>query len=312
MKLSRWLLTLQIFAAVAAGVEIRNDIEFSRPSGHALTMDAHIPEGPGPFAAVILVHGGGWEAGDKRAAFIQPLFEPLDKSGLAWFSIDYRLAPKDPYPAAVLDVEEAIRYVKGHAREFRVDPARLALMGESAGGHLVALVATRSKAGTSVAAVVPFYGVFDFESLVESRGVARAFKNFLGISDLSEKSRAILREASASTFVKPGLPPFLLIHGTQDTAVPYGQSVKFCAQLKSAGVPCDFYTVDDGIHGVMNWEKKPAQHGYKKVMLDWLRKTLDVKPEGRTVRSIVWKIVPPAAHQDIRNLLARGDVDLQV
>lgn len=134
--LTRLLLTQVASALMMAGVEVRKDIEFSRPSGEALTMDAHIPEGRGPFAAVILVHGGGWEAGDKRGVFIQPLFEPLDASGLAWFSIDYRLAPKHPYPAALLDVEEAIRYVKSHAREFRVDPHRIALMGESAGGHL--------------------------------------------------------------------------------------------------------------------------------------------------------------------------------
>ena len=72
----------------------------------------------------------------------------------------------------------------------------------------------------------------------------------------------------------PGLPPFLLIHGTEDEAVPYDQSVKFAAQLKAAGVPCDFYTVQDGIHGVINWEKNPDQHAYKAILVDWLRKTL--------------------------------------
>jgi acetyl esterase/lipase len=110
----------------AAGIEVRNDIEFARPGGEPLLMDVHIPPGPGPHAAVILVHGGGWSAGSKQANFIQPLFGPLDESGLAWFSIDYRLAPKHPYPAAVRDVEESIRYIKAHAKEFRIDPKRLA------------------------------------------------------------------------------------------------------------------------------------------------------------------------------------------
>ena len=104
-------------------------------------MYGGIPEGSGPFAAVILVHGGGWSNGSKQAEFIKPLFPVLDGSGLAWFSIDYRPSPKYRHPAAAEDVEQAIRYVKNHAREFRVDPNRLALMGESAGGHLVALVA---------------------------------------------------------------------------------------------------------------------------------------------------------------------------
>ena len=100
---------------------------------------------------------------------------------------------------------------------------------------------------------------------------------FLGITDMSEKSRAVLREASAATYVKRGLPPFLLIHGTKDEAVPYDQSVKFNAQLKAAGVKTEFYTVENGIHGVINWEKHPEQHSYKPVMQQWLRKTLKVR-----------------------------------
>ena len=262
---------------LAAGVEVRNDIEFSRVAGEVLRMDAHIPQGPGPFAAVILVHGGGWSGGSKQAAFIKPLFPVLDGSGLAWFSIDYRLSPKYRHPAAAEDVEQAIRYVKTHAGEFRVDPNRLALMGESAGGHLAGLVGLHHKPDTGVAAVVPFYGAFDLEALLVAKGeVSRGYTNFLGVSDLSEKSRAVLREASAATYVKPGAPPFLLIHGTKDEAVPYDQSVRFAAQLKAAGVPCDFYTVQNGIHGVINWEKNPDQHAYKAVLVEWLRKTLKV------------------------------------
>lgn len=268
---------------LGAGMEVRNDIEYSRVSGEALTMDAHIPQGTGPFAGVILVHGGGWSAGDKQAAFVKPLFPVLDGSGLAWFSIDYRLSPKYRHPAAAEDVEQAVRYIKNHAREFRIDPNRLALMGESAGGHLVALVSVRHQPDTAVAAVVPFYGAFDLEALVASKGqVSRGFTDFLGISDLSDKSRAVLREASATTYVKRGLPAFLLIHGTADQAVPYDQSVQFCAKLKAAGNICDFYTVQDGIHGVINWEKNSSQHAYKAVVVDWLRKRLNVAPRSES------------------------------
>jgi alpha-L-fucosidase 2 len=264
--------------AFAAGIEVRNDVEFARPGGEPLLMDAHIPSGSGPHAAVILVHGGGWTTGTKQANFIKPLFEPLDQSGLAWFSIDYRLAPKHPYPAAVRDVEEAIRYIKAHAEEYRIDPKRIALMGESAGGHLVALVATRATPETRVAAVVPFYGAFDLEALLSGKKeVSKGWTAFFGITDLSDKARAVLREASAATYVKRDLPPFLLIHGTKDEAVPYDQSVKFDAQLKAAGVKTEFYTVENGIHGVINWEKNPEQHSYKQVMQQWLRKTLKVR-----------------------------------
>ena len=275
----RSILAVFLVSAYAspAGIEVRNDIEFARPGGEPLLMDVHIPQGRGPHAAVILVHGGGWTTGTKQANFIQPLFGPLDESGLVWFSIDYRLAPKHPYPAAVRDVEAAIRYIKAHAQEFRIDPKRIALMGESAGGHLVALVATRSTPKTKVAAVVPFYGAFDLEALqMAKKEVSKGMTGFLGITDLSEESRAVLREASAATYVKKGLPPFLLIHGTKDEAVPYDQSVKFNAQLKAVRVKTEFYTVENGIHGVINWEKNPEQHSYKPVMVNWLRKTLKV------------------------------------
>lgn len=263
--------------AFAAGVELKNDIVYSSVAGEALKLDAHIPSGPGPFAAVILVHGGGWTAGNKQASFIQPLFPVLDVSGLAWFSIDYRLSPRYQHPAAAEDVEQAIRYVKEHAREFRIDPNRIALMGESAGGHLVALVGLHHGLDTGVAAVVPFYGGLDLEALIVEKGsVGKGFANFLGVTDLSEKSRKIMREASGSNYVRPDAPPFLLIHGTKDEAVPYGQSVNFAAQLKAAGVPCDLFTVSEGIHGVINWEKHPGQHAYKPVLVQWLRRTLKV------------------------------------
>jgi acetyl esterase len=265
-----------LFASALSGaVEVRSDVEYKRASGEAIRLDAHIPEGVGPFAAVILVHGGGWTVGDKRVSFIKPLFPTLDDSGFAWFSIDYRLAPKHPYPAAVEDVQDAIAFVKAHARDFRIDPNRIALMGESAGGHLVALVGAHPRKGSEVAAVVPFYGAFDIPAMLKGQEkITGGFKDFFQLSEMNEQSRATLREASAATYVKRGMPPFLLIHGTADKAVPYDQSVKFCEQLKAAGNRCELYTVPNGIHGVMNWEKNPEQHAYKDVMVKWLRNNL--------------------------------------
>src|SRR5579872_3464638 len=104
--------------------ELRN-IEYSRAGGRALHLDAYMPDGPGPFPAAVIVHGGGWVAGDRRWN-VQPLFQPLLAAGLACFSISYRLAT-DPslFGVAIDDVAEAIRYVRAHALEFRVDPARI-------------------------------------------------------------------------------------------------------------------------------------------------------------------------------------------
>src|SRR4029453_16716146 len=110
MSFTMLLAAFALFASllVAGSYQVTSDIEFSAPGGESLKLDAHVPEGKGPFPAVILVHGGGGVAGHKTVSFVQPLFPVLDQTGMAWFTIDYRLAPKYPYPAARVDVENAV------------------------------------------------------------------------------------------------------------------------------------------------------------------------------------------------------------
>ncbi len=118
------MLFVTLCAAFAA--EEKNDIEFARPGGVPLTLDASIPDGKGPFATVVVVHGGGWQNGSKRS-YEKPLLPVLTQAGFAWFTINYRLAPQHKYPAAVEDVEAAVRWVKQHAKEYKVDDG-IALM----------------------------------------------------------------------------------------------------------------------------------------------------------------------------------------
>src|SRR4051812_50160059 len=118
-------------SAIFAGAADLKDIEYEKVEGIALTLDVHVPEGSGPFPAAILVHGGGWVAGDKQQ-YITYIFQPLSDAGFAWFSINYRLAPQFKFPADADDVESAIRFVKANAATYKVDPKRIALIGESA------------------------------------------------------------------------------------------------------------------------------------------------------------------------------------
>jgi alpha-L-fucosidase 2 len=259
--------------AVPPAVE-KNDIEFARPGGVALTLDASIPEGKGPFPAVIVVHGGGWENGTKRS-YEKPILPVLTDAGFAWFTINYRLAPQYKFPAAVEDVEAAIRWVKRHAKEYKVDPKRIALAGESAGGHLVAFVGVRPDKETRVAAVVDFYGPHDLAKRETDKGeVGKNMRQFLGVEKLDAAGIAKLKEASPITYVKPGLPPFLFIHGTKDAAVPYEQSPMMCDKLKAAGNRCEVFTVEGAPHGIGSWEKNPDWQGYKAKMAAWLKQTL--------------------------------------
>jgi acetyl esterase len=263
-----------LLLSMPAFAELRTDIEFASKGDVRLTLDAYVPEGAGPFPAVIVVHGGGFTRGDKQT-FVKPLFEPLSRGGFAWFTINYRLAPAYRFPAAVEDVESAVEYVKTHAKQYKADSNRIALVGESAGGHLVSFAGTRKKPNARVAAVVSFYGPHDLASRARSQRILTdSIKAFLGLSELNDESFELLRKASPITRVFKDMPPYLLIHGTKDDLVPYDQSVLMCEKMKQAGARCEIFTVEGGAHGVGSWERIPEFQAYKQKMVNWLHTTL--------------------------------------
>ena len=280
MKIPALLLSALILLPCGLQAEKRTDIEYGTAGGESLRLDANVPEGKGPFPAVILVHGGAWPGGDKSGGknrgLIAPMEEPLSRAGFAWFSINYRLAPANRYPACIEDVEAAIRWVKAHAGEFGIDTNRLALAGESAGAHLAALAAVRATPETRVQAVVAFYGPFDLSNgLTNNAPLATSLATLTGYTNYTTEATTVIRAASPINYVKPGLPPFLLVHGTGDTRVAYAHSLNFQARLKAAGVPCDLITIDHGDHGLSRWE--PLHPGFKTEVADWLKRALAAK-----------------------------------
>jgi acetyl esterase len=259
-------------AAGPAGAKLQTDIEFARINEVSLTLDVFVPEGRGPFPACILVHGGAFTKGDKQS-YIKPLFEPLSTAGFTWFTINYRLAPQHRWPACAEDVEAAIRWVKSHAAEYQVDVARIALIGESAGGHLVSYVGARAKDETRVAAVVPFYSPHDLEFQVRHRNaLGESMTALLGLTELNDETWKRLHEVSASSYVHKGLAPYLLIHGDKDQTVLYEQSVRFQQQMKASGNRCDLITISGGGHGMGGWDKLNSD--YKEQLIAWLKATL--------------------------------------
>jgi len=278
MKSLAFALCLSLIFSAAVHADLITDVEYGRAAGVSLRLDAYVPDGAGPFPAVILVHGGGWNSGDKsggaKRALIAPMEIPLANAGFAWFSIDYRLAPAHPYPAAIEDVETAIRWVKAHAAAYRVDPRRVAIAGESAGGHLVALAAVRADASTQVAAVVVFYGRFDMlsDARIGDGKLSGNLAQFVASDRLDARTTEVLRSASSFDKVRPGLPPFLLLHGTRDDHVPYQQSVAMRAKLLAAGVPCQLITIPEGPHGMIYWDKLAPD--YKAQVVSWLGQAL--------------------------------------
>lgn len=252
-----------------------------------LLLDAWIPPGEGPFPGVVLAHGGGWEAGDK-VTYLTPILEPLSRAGLAWFSIDYRLTPEVRHPQQLDDLRRAVRYVRHHAADFRVDPRRLAMLGESASGQMVAQLATGPCPGIAdapdpvdrepctVAAAVSFYGVYDFGPLVRDASPRSLLARLFGRTTLDEESRLLMRRYSPLYHAHRAMPPLLLIHGTNEML--WDQGVAFARKLEEVGADHELVRLDGAPHGMESWEGHPEWSGYKRKLVDWLEKRLAAGP----------------------------------
>ena len=246
---------------------LKKDIVFS--ARHNLKLDAYLPKSSRPLSAVIIAHGGGWEAGDK-VTYVTPLFEPLAKAGFAWFSIDYRLTPQVRNEDQLEDVREAIRFVRANAGKFNVDPNRVAILGESASGQLVAQLATEKIEG--IAAVVSFYGVYDFLPMATNFAPRSIPVRLFGVAELNEQSREVMKRFSPLYQVKAGMPPLLLIQGTADRL--HAQAVAFQKELDRVGAIYDAIDVADAPHGIENWEGHAEWLSYKTKLVDWLKAKL--------------------------------------
>lgn len=267
-----------LFAALAFGQSEdgwTNDIVYSDPM-LAQKLDVWSPPGKGPFPIAIIVHGGGWVGGDKRIEWVQPLFPLLQKANFTIFTINYRLTPVSPYPAMIQDLEAAIKWVRKNAKKHKGDKNRIALIGESAGGHMVAYVGAKGRGDTKVDAVVDFYGAHDLLRLAQERDggdMSKIARNLLQKA-VDNETEWRLREASPIEYVDKDMPPFLFIHGTGDTTVPFNQSTLMCDKMKAAGARCEVFPIEGAPHGMSNWEKNPAHQTYKPKIIEWLNATL--------------------------------------
>ena len=273
----RRLLATVAMAAVLPSAEATNlkNVAYGRAGDQVLRFDAQIPGGKGPHPAAILVHGGGWMRGD-RAWNVEPLFAPLAQEKIAWFSISYRLASDFlQIGSAVEDVHAAVAHVRLNAARYNIDPARIVLIGESAGAHLASLAALARP--QSVAAVVALYSPNDLELLAKtSPAVPAQVRQAVEGTIFAELLLGHLRSISPIHHVRRDAPPFLLIHGTDDPLVPFEQSMKMHERLRAAGADSELFAVKGGAHGIRFWDRSPGQSQYRREMLTWLRRKLAV------------------------------------
>ena len=225
-------------------------------------LDLIVPTSGGePFPVLVFVHGGGWEVGDKSSPVFAPFLPMTIARGFAVASINYRLSGEATFPAQILDVKAAVRWIRANAARYGLDPDRIAAMGESAGGHLVAMLGTtggvrafddprlgNAGVSSSVQAVVDWYGPADLLSLDRQLALVTSCKGKWEPHDSATSSESALfgapiqsvaervRQADPSTYLTPDrqLPPFLIQHGDADCVVPLQQSLDLAAAIRSA------------------------------------------------------------------------------
>jgi len=235
-------------------LEPRRDIDYAGHDGQPLRGHWYAPAGTGPFPVVVAVHGGGWQVGAPD--HYQYLGPWLARHGYAVLAASYRLAkPGDPtYPGAVRDVCAAVQFVKSHAAKLKADGERVALLGDSAGGHLASLVALAGdsegfaagpsvggpRPSTSVKAVAAAYGVFDLYAQWEHDLALRPrdsiVEKFLGVSAIDDKRPYLEASPLWRVSARSSATAFFLAWGDGDDIVDCRtQSEAFLRALKHAG-----------------------------------------------------------------------------
>ena len=252
-----------------AGIKMEKDIAYVDGGDDAQKLDVYLPETSAdkPLPLIVHIHGGGWRAGNKFPCPVTPLV----LKGYAVASVEYRFSQKAVFPAQIQDCQAAIRWLRAHANKYHFDVDRLGAVGGSAGGHLSALVGTSGgkKAfppvgghldqSDRVQAVIDIYGPANFSTVVKQAAEDPNVENIFAFNTPSDPYSSLIDaqlddQAKADAvspihYVSGDSPPFLILHGTHDTLVPYAQSVELEAALKARGVDVWLQTLPGAGHG---------------------------------------------------------------
>ena len=247
---------------VPEGTIIHRDLAYVTNGHERQKLDLYLPKADKDLPLIIWVHGGAWLAGSKERPV--PLTYLAD--GYAVASINYRLSQHAVFPAQIEDCKAAVRWLRGHAAQYHLDPNHFAAWGESAGGHLVAMLGTTGdtkvfdvgenlSTSSRVQAVLDFFGPTDLVQMDAHRllngevhDTADSPESRLVGGPIQENKDKVAK-ANPITYVSKDDPPFLIVHGDADPVVTHHQSELLEAALKQAGVPVTFYTVKGGGHG---------------------------------------------------------------
>lgn len=302
---SAWLASVPASAAQAPaatqpkttpGVRVERDIAYVPDGDPSQKLDIYLPEKPSdkPLPLLVWIHGGGWRGGSKAGCALTYLVP----HGYVVASVEYRFSQKALFPAQIQDCQAAIRFLRASAKKYNIDVDHVGVGGDSAGGHLSALVGTaggakafapiggNETASDRVQAVCDFYGPADFNKVME-QAAADTVKNIypfntpkdpysglIGVAMGSDKTKT--DAVSPVHFVSKDDPPFLILHGTADAQVPFAQSTELANDLKAAGVPVLLQPFPGAGHGGTIF-RQPA-------VLELIKKFFDKNLKGAEVK----------------------------
>lgn len=254
----------KIRAIFPAGTIMHNNLAYAGDTLKRHKLDIYLPEHvKGNVPLIVWVHGGAWKLNDKFAdmGYMKNTVRSFIEQGYAFASIDYRYSTEAVFPAQIQDCNQALGWLYENAEKYHIDRNKIALIGFSAGGHLASLLALSNNNNIKtflpggknipfkIKAVIDFYGPSNFLALipkVEMNDPTDPLTTLLGATSLKRPDLAT--QASPTTYVDAGDPPFLIFHGEKDESVPYTQSVLLNSYLQQAHVKSELTVVPNAPH----------------------------------------------------------------
>jgi acetyl esterase/lipase len=249
-------------ASPSAGSKTLRDLSYVKEGHPRQKLDLYLPE-RNHEPLLVYIHGGGWREGSK--AHVTGL-EQIVAQGFAVASVEYRFSQDAVFPAQIEDCKSAIRWLRAHAADYGYDPARIAAFGESAGGHLTALLATTGtirdfdkgenlEQSSAIQCGIDWFGPTDFPGFRPPNGQPNPrdtgkdsiLGQLFGGPPLEKLDLA--RRASPVTWVTKSTAPLYIMHGTKDPLVPLDQSTELADKMKDAGVDVTLDVIEGAGHG---------------------------------------------------------------
>lgn len=238
------------------------DVEFARVSGEPLTLDLHLPSGRARAPLIVWVHGGAWRSGSRKDMPLAKLVE----AGYAVASVDYRLSTQAKFPAQIHDLKAAVRFLRDHGAEWKLPVKKILIAGDSAGGHLAALVGVSNgnaelegdlgsnrAQSSDVQGIISFYGGANLTTILKQstpHGLSvRVPALDLLLGGQPDDMPALARLASPVFQVDKHDPPLLLLHGDQDPQMPVNQALELAGAYEKVKAPVQLEIVHGAAHG---------------------------------------------------------------